>query len=85
MQNTLDLRRQKSIAEQNKNKILDKFKNLMQQNDYKPIKTGSLRYLRGITRTLMILMKTFKDVVNKKLEQREVQLALYDKFLKIYK
>jgi len=43
----------------------------MQKNDFKPIKKGSLQYLRGIIRTLIILMRIYKDVVNLKLDQRE--------------
>ena len=58
---------------------------MMQKNNYKPIKKGSLQYLKGIIRTIILLLRTYKDVVKEKLDQREAQLALYDKFVKIYK
>jgi len=40
----------------------------MQKNNYKPIKKGSLQYLKGIIRTIILLFRTYKDVVKEKLD-----------------
>jgi len=48
------------------------------------ISRGSLRKLKSICRTLVILFKILKEVQKDNLRKRNAQLAFFDKFMVIY-